>query len=148
MNPAIRRALRLLALKISQPSPCRNRCSTVSKYRLIRCRRSRSWIGACSMRDSRSVIRDSPFARRLERTGTGRPYGNRLDTIRSGSLKMQAGLDDPDFHVSLPGGGEFDRPAKLAKSSLSVDRHGDADRSWTYDFRASPFRFYGIDRNL
>jgi hypothetical protein len=32
------------------------------------------------MRESVSVILDSPFARRLERTVTGRLYGNGLDT--------------------------------------------------------------------
>ena len=60
---------------------------------------------------------------------------------------MQAELADPDFHVSLPRGGELDRPAKLVESSLSVDRRGYADRSRPYDVRASSFRFYRIDRN-
>ena len=94
----------LLAVKISQPSPCRSRCSTVSKYRLIRCRRSRSWIGACSMRDSRSVILDSPFARRLERTGTGRPCGNGLDTIVPHSENASP-ADRPQFSSLNAGGG-------------------------------------------
>src|SRR5688572_12123076 len=98
------------------------------------------------MRDSRSVILDSPFARRLERTGTGRRYGNWLDTIRSCRLKMQAGLADPDSHAFLPGGRESDRPPEFLESSLSIDRPGDSDRPRTYDSRATSFRFYRIHR--
>src|ERR671910_1495446 len=98
------------------------------------------------MRDSRSVILDSPFARRLERTGTGRPYGNWLDTIRSRGLKMQARLADPDSQLFLPRGRESDSPPEFLESPMSIDRRSDADRSRPYDCRATSFRFYRIDR--
>src|SRR5215208_5020617 len=42
------------------------------------------------MRDSLSAILDSPFARRLERTVTGHPYGSGLDTTWQRVLKMLA----------------------------------------------------------
>src|SRR5215208_1081582 len=145
MNPAIRRALRLLALKMSQPSPCRSRCSTVSKYRLIRCRRSRSWIGACSMRDSRSVILDSPFARRLERTVTGRLYRILLDTTLCCVLKMPTGLTTFVFDETVPGGRETHSPAELLEGPFGVDRRGDPRRSRPRDTRSTSFRFNAID---
>src|SRR5918997_4587825 len=97
--------------------------------------------------DSRSVILDSPFARRLERTGTGRPYGNGLDTTSSRILKMQGWLADPDSHLSKPGCRESDRPPELLKSSLCVDRRRDANCSRSRDPRPTSFRFNGIDGN-
>src|SRR5687767_3323275 len=98
------------------------------------------------MRDSRSVILDSPFARRLERTGTGHPFGNGLDTTLSRILKMQTRLADPDSHVSTAGGGESDGPSELIQSSLRVDRRGDADRSRSHYSCPCSLRFNGIDR--